>query len=97
LLPKWYEAQVPIYCVERVFDPPISVAAFTAGGAKLAPCIQERDVKHIASHLATDGSRCVCLFEAADAERIREANRTAGIPFERVWATNVFRADGTSA
>ena len=83
---------MPIYVVERTFNPPLTVADFSAAGEKLAPCIQERDVKHIASHFATDGSRSVCLFEAADAERIREANRVAGAPFERVWATNIFKS-----
>ena len=83
---------MPIYVVERMFNPPLTLAEFTAAGEKLGPCIKERDVTHIATHLATDGSRSVCVFEAADAERVREANRVAGLPFERVWATNVFRS-----
>ena len=78
---------MPIYCVERVFSPPLSEAQFMEGGKALAPCIQERDIKHLVSHLASDGSRSVCVYEAADAERVREANRTAGVPFERVWET----------
>ena len=83
--------RVPFYIVERVFDPPITREQFADGGKVLQPCIEERDVKHVASHLAVDGSRCVCVFEAADAERIREANRTAGIPFEKVWPADIYR------
>jgi hypothetical protein len=32
----------------------------------------------------------ICEFEAPDAESVREACRAASIPFERVWAANVF-------
>ena len=35
---------------------------------------------------AADGMRAVCMFEADDAESVRDANRTAGMPFDRVWA-----------
>ena len=76
---------MPIFVVERVFSPAITEAQFMAAGEKLAPCIQERDVKHVSSLFSTDGTRSWCTFEAADAERVREANRTAGAPFERVW------------
>ncbi len=64
---------------------------FTAAGEKLTPCIQERDITHLASHFANDGSRSVCVYEAADAERVREANRTAGAPFERVWSATIYK------
>jgi hypothetical protein len=76
---------MPIFMVERVFSPPITDAQFMAGGAALTPCIQERDITYLGSHFAIDGSRSVCMYEAADAERIRDAQRTAGVPFERVW------------
>lgn len=81
---------MPIFMVERLFSPPISEAQFMAAGEALGPCIQERDVTYLGSHFATDGSRSVCMFEAADAERVREANRTAGAPFERVWAARKY-------
>ena len=74
-----------IFMVERVFAAPVTAAQFTQGAEKLGPCIAERDIKHINSYLAADGLRSVCMFESADAERLREANRTAGAPFERVW------------
>jgi hypothetical protein len=80
-----------IYMVERVFAQPLSEADFAAGGKALAPCLEARDVKWVASHFSTDGTRSMCLFEATDAEAVREANRTAGLPFERVWATHVYR------
>ena len=27
----------------------------------------------------------ICLYRAPDAEAVRKANRTAGLPFDRVW------------
>ena len=81
---------MPIFVVERVFSPPITEAQFMAAGEALAPCIQERDIVHISSHFAADGSRSMCLYEANDAERVREAQRTAGAPFERVWPARKF-------
>lgn len=76
---------MPIFVVERVFSPPVTEAQFYAAGEILAKCIQERDIKWLSSHFSADGSRSVCMYEASDAERVREANRTAGAPFERVW------------
>jgi hypothetical protein len=81
---------MPIFMVEREFSPPITEAQFMAAGKALAPCIQERDIKHIASHFALDGSRSVCMYDAADAERVREAQRTAGAPFTTVWQARTF-------
>ena len=81
---------MPIFVVERVFSPPITEAQFMAAGKALAPCIQERDVKHLGSYFTTDGTRSWCTYEAADAERVRDANRTAGAPFERVWPAHKF-------
>jgi uncharacterized protein DUF4242 len=76
---------MPIFMVERLFSPPISEAQFMAAGELLRPCIEERGVTHLGSHFAIDGSRSICMYEASDAERVREAQRTAGAPFERVW------------
>jgi hypothetical protein len=81
---------MPIFIVERLFSPPVTEAQFTASGEKLHPCIDERDVTAISSFFSPDGSRAICVFEAADAERVREANRSAGAPFERVWQAKKF-------
>jgi hypothetical protein len=81
---------MPIFVVERQFSPPITEAQFTAAGVVLAKCIEERDIKHLGSHFSADGSRSVCMYDASDAERLREANRTAGAPFERVWQARRF-------
>jgi hypothetical protein len=76
---------MPIYMVDRRFANPVKVEEFTAAGKVLMPCLEARDVKWISSHLASDGMHSICVYEALDAEAVREANRTAGVPFERVW------------
>ena len=81
---------MPIYMVDRSFDKPLSVEEFAAGGRVLEPCLQARDVKWVASHLAADGKRSVCVYDAVDAESEREANRVAGMPFDKVWAALKF-------
>jgi hypothetical protein len=79
------------YAVERTFSPPITAEQFTAAGAVLGPCIAARDIQWVGSNFAADGSRSLCLFEAADAERLREANHVAGIAFDKVYAVNVYK------
>jgi hypothetical protein len=37
------------------------------------------------SYLAVDRMRMICEFEADSAERIRDALRSAEVPFVRVW------------
>jgi Protein of unknown function (DUF4242) len=82
---------MPIFLCERTFATPLTPEQFAEGGKALAPCIAARDVAWLSSNFAADGSRSICMFEAADAERVREANRTAGMPFERVYAVNVYK------
>ena len=82
---------MPVYTVERTFSPPLTEQDFLDTRKLLGPCNQARDIKWLGSNFAADGSRCICMYEAADAERIREANRVAGMPYDRVWVTNVYR------
>ena len=35
----------------------------------------------------------LCLYEAPDAESVRQAQREAGVPFERAWAFEAIRRD----
>lgn len=85
---------MPIIIVERVFPQPMTMEAFAGAGAVLQPCLDVRDIRWIASCISKDGLRSMCRFEASDAELVRQANREAGLPFEKVWvATEVTPAD----
>jgi hypothetical protein len=71
--------------IEYLYDPPLSEVDFEKNGEKLGPCLQANGVSWVATYLATDRRRRVCIFEAADAESVRAAFRSAGVAFERAW------------
>ena len=47
---------------------------------------QGREVRYIRSTFVPGECRCMCLFEAPNAENVREANEKAEIPFTRIIA-----------
>jgi hypothetical protein len=67
-----------VIMVEERFDPPIDV---TQG----SPIY---DVRWLSSYIATDGTRCVCVYEADDAEAVRKVYRAANVAFEKVWTAS---------
>jgi muconolactone delta-isomerase len=57
---------------------------------------QGKPVRYIRSTFVPGDSRCMCLFEAPNAENVRELNETAKIPFTRiVEAEDLTPAPGT--
>jgi len=79
--------------VEQVFEEPFTDDRYAAFAKKIDPCLEIRNGAWRRSSLAIDRLRMVCEFEAPDAESVREAFRTAGIPFERVWTANVYAVE----
>ena len=71
--------------VEERFDPPIDLSQGSPVAEKVSPCLPVYDVRWLTSYIASDGSRCVCVYEADDAEAVRRVYRSAGVPFENVW------------
>jgi muconolactone delta-isomerase len=45
---------------------------------------QGREVRYIRSMFVPGEFKCMCLFEAPNAENVREANELAQIPFTRI-------------
>jgi len=45
---------------------------------------QGKQVKYIRSTFVPGESKCMCLFEAADSEYVKEANQRAQVPFTRI-------------
>jgi hypothetical protein len=76
---------MPILIVEERFDPPVDVTKVNPASEKLSPCLPSYDVKWLASYVAADGTRCVCVYEAPSADAVRQAYRSAGVPFGAVW------------
>ncbi len=84
-----------VIMVEERFDPPIDLSQGSPVADKVSPCLPLYDVRWLSSYIASDGARCVCVYEADTAEDVRRVYRTAGVPFENVWAASpLHRAAG---
>ncbi|HEX7117421.1 MAG TPA: nickel-binding protein [Longimicrobiales bacterium] len=75
--------------VETKFDEPLTAAAHGERQRLLGPCVVRHGVHWVHSYLSNDRRRMICHFQAADAEAVRLAHRTAGVVFERVWTAEI--------
>jgi hypothetical protein len=78
--------------MEQVFEQPMSDEQLAEFAKRLDPCLDMYDGSWARSYVANDRRRMFCEFEAPDADSVREALRSAGIPFERVWSAQVYDA-----
>jgi hypothetical protein len=81
--------------VTRRFDTPVTldeIQAIEDGGAH---CLEMRRVTFMRTFFSLDRRRMLCLYDAPDAESVREAQREAGMPVDAVWPFQ--RLDQTSA
>lgn len=76
--------------VEQVFTEPLTDERYSAFAKAIDPCLEIRHGLWRRSSLSTDKLRLTCEFEAPDAGSVRDAFRSAGIEFVRVWAADVF-------
>jgi len=78
--------------MEQTFEKPMSDEELAVFAKRLDPCLDLRYGTWARSYLASDRKRMLCEFEAPDAESVRDALRSANVPFDRVWAASVFDA-----
>ena len=76
--------------VEQVFTEPFTDDLYAKFAKQIDPCLDVRNGLWRRSSLSNDRLRMTCEFEAPDAESVREAFRTAGLPYERVWTATVY-------
>lgn len=76
---------MPVYLVERTL-PGVTLAQLTAMRQALrdACATAGTAVCYRRSIVVPGESRCLCLFEAPDAERVQEVNEAAQIPYNRI-------------
>jgi hypothetical protein len=79
--------------VEQVFTEPFTDERYSDFARKIDPCLELRSGAWRRSSLSLDRLRMVCEFEAPDAGAVREAFRSSGIAFERVWTANVYAVE----
>lgn len=83
-----------VIIVEETFDQPIDPDQISPIAEQVSPCLPIYDVTWLRSFIARDGTRCVCVYEAPDAEAVRHAYRAAGAQFDNAWPARPFeRAD----
>jgi hypothetical protein len=75
--------------VETTYEPPLTDGRRQETQDRLYPCMELRGVEWVRSYESSDRRRKVCVFRAPDAEALREAYRSAGIPYDRMWAAEV--------
>lgn len=80
--------------VERSLSAPVRFEELQALENRSAACFELLGVRFVRSYLAGDGLRMICVYEARDAESVREANRNAKLPFDRVWSAELHEPGG---
>jgi hypothetical protein len=83
--------------VEQTFEKPITPEEMNAMAKRVDPCLEAHGATWVRSYISSDRKRVICEFEAADAEKVRESYRSAGVQFERVWSAEVFSRDKPTA
>jgi hypothetical protein len=76
----------PNVLVERSFASPVELADIQAQEDASQWCLDIRNVRFVSTYFSQDRQRMLCLYSAPDAESVREAQREAGMPVDRIWA-----------
>jgi len=69
----------------RSFD----IDRYNAAQQRNAPCLTIHGVRHVLSYVTPDGGRMICVFEAPDAEAVRQTARQLGYRYDAVWTATV--------
>jgi len=77
---------VELVLVERHFDRPVLFEDIEALEAAGWNCFKSRGVRYLKSFFSRDGRRMMCLYEAPDAESVRNAESQAKVPYIRAWS-----------
>jgi hypothetical protein len=75
--------------VERRLPEPLDEPAIRDAVAEGAWCLEQHGCRIVWTFLSTEDDRCLCVFEAPDAEAVRRTQRTMGMPFETAWPADV--------
>jgi len=72
--------------VVRNFDAPVTLQEIQDIEDAGIACLDTRNVRFIRTYFSTEKTRMICLYEAPDAESVRQAQREAGVPFDDAWS-----------
>jgi len=83
--------------VERRFDESVRLPDIQALEDAGAGCLEMRNVKFVRTFFSADRKHMICLYQAPDAESVRQAQREAKMPFDAVWAFKTIRPESLSS
>ena len=75
-----------IVVVERTFAESVPFESVQALEDAFSWCLDMRQVTFLHYYFSLDRRRMICVYEAPDAESVRDANTQAKLPFDRVWS-----------
>ncbi len=78
-------------------DRPFDVDRYRDAQSRNAPCLDIHGVRHVVSYITPDRRRMVCVFEAPDAEAVRQTSRQLGYSYDSIWPATVVRDAADSA
>jgi uncharacterized protein with GYD domain len=87
-----------VVVVERSFAEPVAFDELAAREDAGAWCLEANGVRFLRTYVAAGGRRMICVYEAPDAESVRRAQKTIGMPLDAVWPASVEwhrRGDGS--
>jgi len=79
------------YIVEHEYKSPLTDELHNEEAKRADPCLAQYGVTWKASYLSTDRMKQICEFECETAEHIRNALRSAAVPFARVWQAEKYQ------
>jgi len=71
--------------VERRFEQPVRFEDIQSLETAGSNWLQIRSVRFLKTFFSRDGRRMLCLYEAPDAESVRDAESQAKVPFNSAW------------
>ena len=78
-----------IVIVERAFETDTTPQELQAKEDAVQWCFSAQRVKFLRSYCALDQRHMICMYDAPDAEAVRTAQRSAGLPVEHAWPATV--------
>lgn len=75
--------------VERSFPEPAVFEDLEAQEAAVGWCLQQHRVKALWSFASLDGKRAICVYEAPDAEAVRNTQEEGGLAYDHIWSAHL--------
>jgi hypothetical protein len=79
---------------ETLVDYPLTPEHPTATDLRILACMAERQVIWHYSLLSSDRTRMICIFDAPDAESVRESYKKGGGGFKHIWTGELIFPEG---